>query len=162
MRIRLAREDDIAPMHHVRMSVRENRLRDAAKVGHEDYQRMLSSDGCGWVAEAEDGVVGFAVADLRRANIWALFVAPAFEGRGVGRALHEVMVQWLFDSGVDLVWLTTDPGTRAQRFYEAAGWRRVGLQDGEIRLELSRSEWLVALRRVAAPDKGLQGTRGIP
>jgi hypothetical protein len=34
------------------------------------------------------------------------------------------------------LWLTTEPNTRAQGFYEAAGWRRIGLtQSGELSYE---------------------------
>ena len=144
MRIRIASEADIGDMHRVRMRVRENRLLDAARVQPSDYHRMLTADGRGWVAEIGDRVVGFAVADLRRANIWALFVDPDFERVGIGRGLHDAMVHWLFDAGIDPIWLSTDPGTRAESFYEAAGWRRVGLRETEVRLELSRQEWLSA------------------
>jgi GNAT superfamily N-acetyltransferase len=38
-------------------------------------------------------------------NIWALFVAPGFEGQGIGRGLLDVMVTWLFAQGRDPVWL---------------------------------------------------------
>ena len=141
MRIRIASEADIGEMHRIRMRVRENRLLDAARVQPADYRRMLTADGRGWVAEVANRVVGFAVANLSRANIWALFVDPDFERLGVGRALHDEMVHWLFNAGVDPLWLTTDPGTRAESFYEAAGWQRVGFQGGEVRLELTMREW---------------------
>ena len=36
------------------------------------------------------------------------------------------MVSWLASRGLARLWLTTEPGTRAQRFYEAAGWRPDG------------------------------------
>lgn len=102
---------------------------------------MLRERGRGWVAEAEGWIVGFAVADRSRANVWALFVDPEFKGRGAGRALHDAMMGWLFSSGVEAAWLTTDPGTRAERFYRAAGWRDVAPWHGEARYELSAAEW---------------------
>jgi hypothetical protein len=50
------------------------------------------------------------------------------------------MIGWLWSSGNDRLWLTTEPGTRAQRFYEAAGWRQAGTTaHGELRYELLRS-----------------------
>jgi len=138
MGLRLAAITDIEPMHRVRLAVLENRLSDPSKVQLDDYRRMLETDGRGWVYELDGEVVGFAVADQVRRNIWALFVAPGNEGRGIGKALHDAMVEWLFLIAPGTVWLTTDPSTRAARFYEAAGWRRIRLEDnGELRFELT-------------------------
>jgi GNAT superfamily N-acetyltransferase len=162
MRIRLASEADIGEMQRVRMQVRENRLLNAARVLPSDYHRMLTADGRGWVADIADRVVGFAIADLSRANIWALFVDPDFQGRGIGRGLHDKMVHWLFEAGVDPLWLSTEPGTRAEGFYEAAGWRRTGFQEGELRFELSREAWLFRVGSRMEPDRGLQGMPGCP
>jgi GNAT superfamily N-acetyltransferase len=84
-------------------------------------------------------IVGFAVGNRSTQNIWALFVDPGHEGKGHGRRLHAVMVEWLFAEGVQCIWLSTAPGTRAQRFYESAGWTfcRI-LPDGEAYYELRR------------------------
>jgi GNAT superfamily N-acetyltransferase len=141
VQIRVASENDVPDMHRIRMSVRENRLLDPARVQPADYGPMLTRDGRGWVAELDHQVVGFAIADLSHANIWALFVNPDHEGRGVGRALHDAMMAWVFASGPERVSLTTDPGTRAERFYQAAGWRHVGTEHGESRYELCRQDW---------------------
>jgi GNAT superfamily N-acetyltransferase len=123
-------------MHRVRMSVRENRL-VSMQLTEADYVDAIESRGHGWVVELEGSIVAFAIGDASNGSIWALFVEPGFEGRGFGRLLHDEMVNWLWQQGHDRLWLTTDPGTRAQRFYEAAGWRTVGLgPHGEVRLEL--------------------------
>lgn len=143
MQICVASEADIPEMHHVRMSVRENQLGDPAWVQPEDYRAMLMVHGRGWVARIDGRIVGFAVADLARSNIWALFVSPDFEGRGVGRRLHDTMLDWMFAAGAEQVWLGTDPGTRAERFYVSAGWRHAGSEpNGEARYEMSREQWL--------------------
>lgn len=143
MDVRVATEADIDEMHRVRMSVRENQLGDASLIGASEYRAMLTERGRGWVAEEDGRIVGFAVADRSRWNVWALFVDPRAEGRGVGRRLHDAMMGWFFASaGAERVWLSTDPGTRAERFYQAAGWRYAGHEpDGEARYELSREEW---------------------
>ncbi len=109
-----------------------------------DYVAMLTERGRGWVAEAESRIMGFAVADRRRMNVWALFVDPSAEGRGVGRRLHDAMMEWLFTAaGAERVWLSTDPGTRAERFYQAAGWCYAGPEpNGEARYELAREQWM--------------------
>jgi GNAT superfamily N-acetyltransferase len=83
--------------------------------------------------------VAFAVVDLTRANVWALFVEPACEGQGLGRKLHDTMMAWVFSEGASNVWLTTAPGTRAERFYKTAGWQYSGPEpSGEARYEMPR------------------------
>lgn len=143
MKVRIASVEDIPEMHRIRTSVRENRLGDPAMVQPRDYRAMLEERGRGWAAEVQGRMVGFAIADRVTASVWALFVDPEMEGLGAGRRLHDVMMSWLFASEVERVWLDTDPGTRAERFYGAAGWRRVGpAHRGEVRHELTREEWL--------------------
>ena len=123
-------------MHRVRMSVRENRLRTRT-ITEADYVPVMEVNGRGWVIEESGEVVGFAVGDKRDGNIWALFVHPDHEGRGYGRQLHDAMVAWLWMQGLERLWLTTQPGTRAEAFYQAAGWRPAGRTDrGELRFEL--------------------------
>jgi len=83
------------------------------------------------------GLVGFAIGNATDGNIWALFVDPEHERRGYGRRLHDTMTQWLRSRGLGQLWLTTEPGTRAQKFYESAGWRFAGTTPrGEARYEL--------------------------
>jgi GNAT superfamily N-acetyltransferase len=133
--LRPATEADIPAMHLVRLEVRENVLDHPAKVGFDDYRQKLR-DGRGWVFEIDGAVVGFAVADLKMASVWALFVSPAFQGRGVGRALHDAILGFFRESSAGRIWLSTEPNTRAERFYERAGWERTGLTaGGEIRFE---------------------------
>lgn len=134
--LREARRADIPAMHRVRLAVRENRLTSTA-ITEADYVSAIEVHGKGWVIEDDGLVVGFAVGDARDGNIWALFVDPRHEGRGCGRRLHDAMVAWLAQQGLDCLWLTTQPDTRAQGFYEAAGWQCVGrTPKGELRLEL--------------------------
>lgn len=135
--LREATPADIPAMHRVRMSVLENRLR-ARVIAEADYASAMAR-GRGWVVEEKGEVVGFAVGDAADGNIWALFVHPDHEGRGYGWRLHDTMVAWLWAQGLERLWLTTAPGTRAQAFYEAAGWRHAGRTDrGEILFEMRR------------------------
>jgi len=143
MIFRNATEADIGEMHRVRMSVRENILRNPALVTPEDTREMLASRGRGWVCEVDGRIVGFAVGDMAAMNVWALFVEPGCQGRGIGRRLHDAMMGWMFESGAERVWLSTDPGTRAERFYRRAGWEAAGLQPGgELRFEMTRDRWI--------------------
>jgi GNAT superfamily N-acetyltransferase len=136
MTIRLAADDDIPQMQRIRSSVHENRLSDPSRVRTEHYRAMLRS-GRGWVCEVDGRITGFAVVDLMAASLWALFVDPAYERRGIGRQLHDSAVEWLFAAGVGRITLTTDPGTRAEHFYQSAGWECVGHAEmGEMRYDL--------------------------
>lgn len=119
------------------MSVRENVL--TSKVTEADYIAHLERLGRGWVIEVDDRIVAVAVGNAADGNIWGLFVHPDFERRGLGRLLFDTMIEWLWSQGLDRLWLSTTPGTRAERFYEAAGWRRAGITaSGEIRFEIDR------------------------
>ena len=123
-------------MHRVRMAVRENVLRSTV-ITEDHYLPAIETIGRGWVVEADGKIVGFAIGNAETGNIWALFVDPEHEGRGHGRALHDAMVEWLFSRGLRHLWLGTDPGTRAERFYRAAGWRFTGkASNGEALYEL--------------------------
>ena len=137
--LRQARIEDIDGMHRVRLAVRENRLASSA-IRHEHYVPEITVTGRGWVITEAEVVVAFAVGNREQSNIWALFVDPLHERKGYGRRLHDTMVEWLFSQEVQRIWLSTDPETRAQHFYEAAGWRFGHvLPDGEHFYELHRS-----------------------
>lgn len=136
--VRQAGAADVAAMHRVRMSVLENRL-VSRQLSEQDYLVEIVTSGRGWVVEIEGNIVAFAVGNAATGGIWALFVEPGHEGKGYGRQLHDIMVSWLWEQGLDRLWLTTEPGTRAARFYEQAGWRRVEVStDGELRYELHK------------------------
>ena len=143
MNIRLAAVADICAMHDIRLSVRENRLENPDSVHPEDYRQRLEGSGRGWVADVDGRIVGFAIGDASTGSVWALFVDPAWEGRGVGRALHAAMVEWLFETGHDTLRLSTTPRTRAARFYVACGWTPAGYEmTGEACYTLARRDWL--------------------
>jgi GNAT superfamily N-acetyltransferase len=133
--IRNAIAADLAAMQRVRNSVRENPLSDPLKISAADYLQYIGA-GTAWVAEASGSVTGFAVIDAPRARIWALFVQPDAEGSGIGRALHDHMLDWAKQRGHKRLALTTGAGTRAERFYRRAGWRHCGAApDGELLFE---------------------------
>jgi len=134
--LRQAEARDISALQRVRASVRENRLVSTV-ITDEDVRRAIEETGRGWVVEADGEVVAFAIGNATDGNVWALFVHPDHERRGHGRRLHDAMVAWLWSRGLERLWLTTQPGTRAEKFYAAAGWVRTGLASrGEVRFEL--------------------------
>jgi GNAT superfamily N-acetyltransferase len=137
MIIREATRYDVPALVAVRAAVRENIL--TSDIPPERIVAGLEVRGKGWVAEHEGRVVGFSMADLDESMIWALFLLPEWEGRGLGTALLERAVGWLWREGCESIWLTTEPGSRAEGFYAHLGWTRAGMTDkGEARFELQR------------------------
>jgi GNAT superfamily N-acetyltransferase len=135
--IRRAVAADVPAMHGLRLSVSENRLSDTRRVTLASYRPYIEA-GWAWVAETQFGIAGFAVIDATSRSVWALFVAPDAEGSGIGRALHQQMLEWAQGQGIDHLSLTTEGGSRAARFYERAGWSQVGTS-AESEVRFSRS-----------------------
>ena len=134
--LRQALRTDVAGIQRVRASVKENILRSTV-VTDADVIHAIEETGRGWVIELDGEVVAFAVGNAQNGNIWALFVDPAHERQGHGRRLHDTMLAWLWSQGLRRLWLTTESATRAQRFYEAAGWSKGGhTPSGELFFEL--------------------------
>ena len=139
---RQARIEDIPQLQLVRNSVRENVLSDPSLVTNEACREYLTERGKGWVCELNGRIIGFAIADLKEDNIWALFVHPEFEGKGIGRNLHKLMLDWYFSMGKEKVWLGTSPGTRAADFYSKMGWTETGLHGSdEIKFKMTKEDW---------------------
>ena len=107
MQFRLATVADIDAIFVVRFAVKENVLSNPARVTREMCIDYLDKLGRGWVCEVEGRVVGFSYAARADHSIWALFVLPDFEGRGVGKALLNAAVDWLFEIGAERVILST-------------------------------------------------------
>ncbi len=85
MKFREAINEDIPRIQVVRNSVKENMLSDPALVSDADCEDYISRRGKGWVCEIDGNIVGFAIADLVDHNIWALFVQPGFDKKGIGK-----------------------------------------------------------------------------
>ncbi|HVT84270.1 MAG TPA: GNAT family N-acetyltransferase [Chitinophagaceae bacterium] len=134
---------DIPAMHNVRISVKENPLPDPGLITYGDYKEFIIIRGKGWVCESNNKITGFAIIDLKEKNVWALFVMPGFEGKGIGKQLHNTMLNWYFSKTSETIWLGTAPGTRAAVFYRKAGWSQTGIRpNGEIRFEMKKNDWL--------------------
>lgn len=140
--IREALITDIPQIQVVRNAVKENMLPDPALVSDEDCREFMFDRGKGWVCEINGSIAGFAIADLKEDNIWALFIDPDFEKKGIGRQLHDVMLDWYFAQGKEHVWLGTAPNTRAADFYRKAGWKETGMHGTkELKFEMTADEW---------------------
>lgn len=142
MIIREATVLDIPAMQIVRNAVKENQLPNPLLVSDADYVEFMTERGKGWIAVEDKQIVGFAIADLKENNIWALFLLPESEGQGIGRKLHDTMMNWYFTQTEQTVWLGTAPHTRAAGFYKAAGWQEVGMNGSkELKFEMIFENW---------------------
>ncbi|MFY7731507.1 MAG: GNAT family N-acetyltransferase [Flavobacterium sp.] len=142
MVIREAKPRDIEQIQIVRNSVKENTLSDPRLVSDHDCEYFITTRGKGWVCETDGKIVGFCIADLVKNNIWALFIHPEYENRGIGKQLHDVMLQWYFSKKQTPVWLSTTPETRAVGFYKKQGWNEIGIHgEDEIKFEMTYTNW---------------------
>ncbi|HEY8687932.1 MAG TPA: GNAT family N-acetyltransferase [Chitinophagaceae bacterium] len=127
MIFREALVSDIAQIQIVRNAVKENVLSDPSLVTDKDCEKFLTVRDKGCVCVVGGVVVGFSIADLKEKNIWTLFVHPDHETKGIGKRLHNEMLDWYFTQTKEKVWLGTAPNTRAENFYRMNGWREVGV-----------------------------------
>ena len=133
---------DVGAMFHVRGAVGENTMTtdelSAIGVTPDAISLAVSSSPCAWVATVAEEVVGFAMVELESACLFALFVLPEHEGRGIGTELTHACEQALFKRHT-AAWLETAKGSRAARLYRHLGWgREVDVGGGDIRLEKRR------------------------
>ena len=143
MTIREAKIGDIKQIQIVRNAVTENTLSSPDLVTDQDCEAFITARGKGWVCEIEGQIVGFAIVDLKKNNIWALFIDPKFEKKGIGRMLHKTMLDWYFTQTKDTVWLGTAFNTRAEKFYRKANWTEVGTHGTkEIKFEMTYHNWI--------------------
>lgn len=142
MIVREAVTADIPQIQVVRNLVKENPLPDPSLVTDADCKDYLINRGKGWVCEIGNKIVGFSIISVKDNNVWALFIQPGYERQGIGRLLHDRMMNWYFAQTNETIWLGTASGTRAEKFYQAAGWTRTGIRsNGEIRFEMSQAQW---------------------
>ncbi len=140
--IRAAIPTDLPAIIHVRTSVRENHLsvEEMAALGvtPESIIQTMEQSPCCWVAVEAGEIVGFSMIDASEGALFAAFVLPAHEGKGIGRRLVAVAESQLFRDHAR-IWLETGQSTRAAGFYQSLGWGNaqiIGADD--IRLEKQR------------------------
>ncbi|MDO5897268.1 GNAT family N-acetyltransferase [Agrobacterium sp. Azo12] len=140
--IRPAEPSDVEGIFQVRTSVTENFLTVAqlSEMGitKASITEMILSSRCAWVAVDAEKVVGFSMIDLDEGSLFAAFVLPSYEGKGLGKKLVHAAEDALFQYH-HVAWLETSKTTRAAGFYRHLGWRNETDIDGDdIRLEKSR------------------------
>jgi GNAT superfamily N-acetyltransferase len=142
MNFRVALISDIPMIQFVRNAVLENRLSDPGLVSDQDVEEYIIQRGKGWVCETDGRIVAFAIVSVKDKNIWALFVQPGYDKKGIGKRLHDQMLGWYFSQANETLWLSTAPGTRAEKFYRMKGWEQTGItKSGELKFEITADRW---------------------
>jgi len=143
MQLRPVTLKDVEALFDIRCSVIENHQsrEELAELGITPATIADMIRGGGYVAilaEVDGKPVGFTMAEISESYLFACFIRPGFEKRGIGRQLMEQTEAGLRQQGVTQAWLSTGPGEelRSVGFYERLGWKRNGyLEDGQIRFE---------------------------
>jgi GNAT superfamily N-acetyltransferase len=140
LEIRVALPSDLPEMTRIRTSVRENHASveelAARGITPASIIAMMATDSRTWLALVDGVPAGFSMGIVHRATIYALFIHPDYEGRGIGKRLLAEAENWLFGQGCEELWLDTgqEPEIRAHGFYLRQGWTLKGLGDpGELR-----------------------------
>lgn len=129
-------------MFHVRISVIENHLsrEEMQRIGITEnvVADLIEKSCCAWVATDNEKIIGFSMILPDEGCLFAAFVLPEYEGRGIGRRLVEIAEKELFRHH-EVVWLETDKQSRAAKFYIQLGWgNKIDINDTDIRLEKHR------------------------
>lgn len=123
--LRLATENDIEVIFDIRTSVKENHLskQQLTELGITEpvILSLIQNTSTVWLAEVQHQVCGFSIVDLTEGSIFAIFVHPDFEAKGVGTALLKKAEDLLFNSCQEIC-LETDQKSRAFEFYLRQGW----------------------------------------
>ena len=139
-------DGDVGALFDVRTRTRENTytLAELHRLGitPASVRDRLATTFAGWLCADGDRVVAFAMADRSSGELWVIAVLPEYEGRGIGGELMRRAEEWLWTSGCERAWLTTDVDTslRAYGFYRHRGWTDWKIDDGLRWMELRRAE----------------------
>ena len=148
-------ELDISAAIRLRLVRLEQPYRKQFAVLPEDLERYgaIVPQGFSFAARAGEALAGAAIAEPVRWNntlwIWEFHIAPAWQGRGAGRALMESVAERARQAGLRaLVCETQTTNLPAIRFYRKLGFRLHGIDlsyytnhdypDGEMAVFMKR------------------------
>lgn len=146
MEIREATHNDVPGILRIRRIVSENALN--FELTEAMLHKAISRHCKAFILVDNDEIVAFSMADKAGQAIWGLFVWEPYQGKGYGKLLLSVAVDWLFKQRygffrrkIKKIRLTTEPGAPAEGFYQHLGWQKQPeLLDGQVVYTLMRQE----------------------
>jgi ribosomal protein S18 acetylase RimI-like enzyme len=105
---------------------------------------MMEPNQCTWVAREGSKVIGYCTAKKNEEinQLGAIYLMPAYHGKGVGKKLIEALLEWL-GNDKDILAEVASYNNRAISFYEKYGFKKNGVT-GFLReipiIELMRSK----------------------
>lgn len=142
--IRVATREDVDSLFEIRTSVEQNHLSReqmaALGITPQVLGQAIEDSKCVWIAEVEGQPLAFVMIDRETGELFAMFVRPGHENRGLGRRLMWVAEAALFEQH-ERIFLITDgrQDIRANGFYQRLGWVLAGQADNDdVRYEKCR------------------------
>lgn len=100
-------------------------------------------------AQLRDGPAPDCVTDEAPIELWRFYVDRPWQGRGIARALMEVVEQQASARRATSIWLSVwEENVRAQAFYAKSGFRQAGTKDFIVGSDI-QTDWVMvrSLRR---------------
>lgn len=120
--IRFSVEENIVHPHQIQYLLRNQALEDI-------------SQGGGWICKHGNEYVGFCMGIfIPDPIIGGLFVKPEYQSKGIGKYLLNKVTEWMFFNEAKEIKLTTDPMSKAEKFYQGQGWKRGGLDEYGVQI----------------------------
>lgn len=138
--------EDIPAIFEVRTATDENHLSleelHSLGITEASVHEKICGTYKGWLYEANNRVVGFAMGDRETGELWVIAILPEYINRGIGTKLLQLVENWLKESGCERFWLTTDinPQLRAYSFYLKNGWEDDRIENGSRYMVKKRME----------------------
>ncbi|MDR3395663.1 MAG: ribosomal protein S18-alanine N-acetyltransferase [Parasulfuritortus sp.] len=111
-----------------------------------NFVDCLGSGYSCWVLEVADEVVGYSIlmAGAGEGHVLNCCVAPAWQGRGLGRLMMQRLIQAAPGYGAEFLFLEVRPSnTRAINLYDSLGFESVGLRKHYYPADQGREDALV-------------------
>lgn len=102
-----------------------------------------------WVMVEEERVIGYGImsAAAGEAHILNVAVAPAEQGRGLGRSMMQFLLETACHHGADTAFLEVRPSNRiALRLYDSLGFNQVGVRRNYYPADVGREDAIIMAR----------------
>ena len=112
----ITREDINARFVNVDRATLSRRITNKQRINTDPSQHI-------WIAKEEQNIVGFCIAikETFSGHVQAIYVLPAYQGRGIGRGLLQTALDWLGDRWPVTLAVATY-NKKAMAFYRTFGF----------------------------------------